>query len=40
MQQALSASDALGHFLAYTSAGLWATPAGAVTGPIAAELFA
>jgi len=40
MQQALSESDALGHFLAYTSAGLWAVPAGAPTGSIAAELFA
>jgi len=40
MQQALSATDALGHFLAYTSAGLWAIPAGAPNGPIAAELFA
>jgi deferrochelatase/peroxidase EfeB len=40
MQQALSANDALGHFLAYTSAGLWAIPAGARRGAIAAELFA
>lgn len=39
MQQALSATDALGHFLAYTSAGLWAIPAGATNGPIAADLF-
>lgn len=39
MQQALSAGDALGHFLAYTSAGLWAIPAGAPDGPIAAGLF-
>ena len=39
MQQALSAADALGHFLAYTSAGLWAIPAGAPEGPIAAKLF-
>lgn len=40
MQLALSATDALGHFLAYTSAGLWAIPAGAPDGPIAARLFA
>ncbi|MGD9704632.1 MAG: Dyp-type peroxidase [Acidimicrobiia bacterium] len=40
MQQALSAGDALGHVLAYTSAGLWAIPAGASDGPIAATLFA
>jgi len=39
MQQALSAGDALGHFLAYTSAGLWAIPAGAPDGPVAAGLF-
>jgi dye decolorizing peroxidase/deferrochelatase/peroxidase EfeB len=39
MQQALSAGDALGHFLAYTSAGLWAIPAGAPDGPLAAGLF-
>jgi dye decolorizing peroxidase/deferrochelatase/peroxidase EfeB len=40
MQQALSSGDALGHFLAYTSAGLWAIPAGATSGAVAAELFA
>lgn len=40
MQQALSDADALGHFLAYTSAGLWAIPAGATNGPVAPELFA
>ncbi len=40
MQQALSATDALSHFLAYTSADLWAIPAGATTGSIAADLFA
>ncbi len=40
MQEALSASDALGHFLSYTSAGLWAIPAGAPSGSIASELFA
>ena len=40
MQQALSSGDALGHFLAYTSAGLWAIPAGASSGAVAAELFA
>jgi Dyp-type peroxidase family len=39
-QKALSASDALGHFLVHTSAGLWAIPGGAVAGPIAARLFA
>jgi deferrochelatase/peroxidase EfeB len=40
MQHALSTSDALGHFLAYTSADLWAIPAGVADGPVAADLFA
>lgn len=40
MQQALSTQDALGHFLAYTSADLWAIPAGAPDGAIAKDLFA
>lgn len=39
MQRALSENDALGHFLAYTSAGLWAIPAGAPEGAIGAGLF-
>lgn len=40
VQQALSTNDALGHFLAYTSADLWAIPRGAESGPIAGELLA
>ncbi len=40
MQQALSDSDALGHFLVYTSASLWAVPPGTRTGAIAAALDA
>jgi deferrochelatase/peroxidase EfeB len=39
-QNALSASDALGHFLSYTSASLWAVPAGRPSGSIAAGIYA
>lgn len=39
VQQALSASDALGHFLAYTSASLWAVPAGRSSGSVAAGIY-
>lgn len=40
VQQALSESDALGHFLSYTSASLWAIPAGAESGAVAAGIYA
>lgn len=39
VQQALSASDALGHFLSYTSASLWAVPGGRESGSIAAGIY-
>jgi Dyp-type peroxidase family len=39
VQQALSTSDALGHFLSYTSASLWAVPGGSGSGSIAAGIY-
>lgn len=39
VQQALSASDALGHFLSYTSASLWAVPAPGSSGSIASGIY-
>lgn len=39
VQQALSAGDALGHFLINTSSGLWAIPPGAVSGAIGSGIY-
>lgn len=39
VQQALSASDGLGHFLGYTSASLWAVPGGRAEGSIGDGIF-